>query len=229
MIHPSQLLPGPIEVLKAFPVLWYSQGLGVELWTSAKLSLVSLFFATTVSLALAYASEIPAFRSFVKICTKARFLGLAGLTLMFLTWVDTGFQLKVLMLSFTISTFFLTSMEAAIAQIPESQKDYAKTLRLSGFQRFLQVTVLGTLDQAFELLRQNAAIGWMMLTSVEAISRADGGVGAMLLAQNKHFHIDAVFAIQICILLVGLLQDFGIAFIKNIICPYTKLELGGSQ
>ena len=73
-----------------------------------------------------------------------------------------------------------------------------------------EVVVRGTADKALEVLRQNAAIGWMMLTMVEGISRSEGGVGAMLLNQNKHFHLAEVFAIQLLILLVGVLQDYGL-------------------
>jgi NitT/TauT family transport system permease protein len=65
----------------------------------------------------------------------------------------------------------------------------------------------------------------MMLTMVEGISRAEGGVGAMLLNQNKHLHLDAVFAIQILILLVGIGMDYLIGVVKNIICPYASLSL----
>ena len=75
------------------------------------------------------------------------------------------------------------------------------------------------------MLRQNAAIGWMMLTMVEGISRAEGGVGAMLLNQNKHFHLAEVFAIQLLILLVGMLQDYGIGVLKRLLCPYADLTL----
>ena len=48
---------------------------------------------------------------------------------------------------------------------------------------------------------------------------------AMLLNQNKHFHLAEVFAIQILILLVGMLQDYGIAFAKRLLCPYSVLTL----
>jgi NitT/TauT family transport system permease protein len=65
----------------------------------------------------------------------------------------------------------------------------------------------------------------MMLTLVEGISRAEGGIGAMLLNQNKHLHLDAVFAIQILILLVGIGMDYLIGIIKNIVCPYASLSL----
>jgi len=88
-----------------------------------------------------------------------------------------------------------------------------------------EVVVLGTADQAIEVLRQNAAMGWMMLTMVESISRSEGGVGAMLLNQNKHFHLAEVFAIQGLILLVGMTQDYGIGVAKRLVCPYSVLTL----
>jgi NitT/TauT family transport system permease protein len=88
-----------------------------------------------------------------------------------------------------------------------------------------EVVILGTADRAFEVLRQNAAIGWMMLTMVEGISRSEGGVGAMLLNQNKHFHLAEVFAIQIMILLVGVLQDYGIGLTRRLLLPYADLTL----
>jgi NitT/TauT family transport system permease protein len=88
-----------------------------------------------------------------------------------------------------------------------------------------EVVVLGTFDKAIEALRQNAAIGWMMLTMVEGIARSEGGVGAMLLNQNKHFHLAEVFATQIVILLVGVGQDWAIGVFKSLVCPYAELTL----
>ena len=94
-------------------------------------------------------------------------------------------------------------------------------LRDAGFH----VVECCTADEAIEVLRQNAAMGWMMLTMVESISRSEGGVGAMLLNQNKHFHLAEVFAIQILILVLGMTQDYGIGVFKRIVCPYSSLTL----
>ena len=82
----------------------------------------------------------------------------------------------------------------------------------------------GAAIQAFEILRQNAAIGWMMLTMVEGISRSEGGIGAMLLNQNKHFHLAEVFAIQLLILVFGMLQDYSLGALKRAVLPYADLE-----
>jgi len=47
----------------------------------------------------------------------------------------------------------------------------------------------------------------------------------MLLNQNKHFHLAEVFAIQILILVLGMMQDYGIGVFKRIVCPYSALTL----
>jgi len=38
-----------------------------------------------------------------------------------------------------------------------------------------------------DLLRQNSAMGWMMLTMVEGLVRSDGSIGTLLLNNDKHF------------------------------------------
>ena len=136
-----------------------------------------------------------------------------------------GHPLKLSLLVFGMTVFFLTSMASAIADIPKEDFDHARTLRMSEWRVVWEVVVLGTADQAIEVLRQNAAMGWMMLTMVESISRSEGGVGAMLLNQNKHFHLAEVFAIQILILLLGMTQDYGIGLAKRLFCPYSALTL----
>src|SRR4029079_16401550 len=116
-------------------------------------------------------------------------------------------------------------MAAEVEQIPRDKLDHARTLRFSEWQVAWEVVVLGAADKAIELFRQNAAIGWMMLTMVEGIVRSEGGVGAMLLNQNKHFRLAQVFAIQIVILAVGLFQDYGIGILRRLVCPYADLTL----
>jgi NitT/TauT family transport system permease protein len=47
----------------------------------------------------------------------------------------------------------------------------------------------------------------------------------MLLNQSKHFRLAEVFAIQILILFVGLVQDYGIGVARRLTCPYADLTL----
>jgi NitT/TauT family transport system permease protein len=84
---------------------------------------------------------------------------------------------------------------------------------------------LGTADKALEVMRQNAAMGWMMLTMVESFVRSEGGVGVLLLNNEKYMKLSEVFAIQLTILVVGLLQDSAIGLFRRLVCPYAYLTL----
>ena len=222
---PFAVLPRPGEVFKALGSLWMEQGLGPELWTSFTSNLQALAITVVISLALSYLTVLPVWRPMVAAISKGRFLGLTGLTLIFTLIFRGGHQLKISLLVFGMTVFFVTSMASVVAEIPRERFDYARSLRMSEWRVVWEVVVLGTADRAFEVLRQNAAMGWMMLTMVESISRSEGGVGAMLLNQNKHFHLAEVFAIQGLILIVGMVQDYGIGVTKRIVCPYSFLTL----
>ncbi|MBL0220862.1 MAG: hypothetical protein IPQ07_44200 [Myxococcales bacterium] len=45
-----------------------------------------------------------------------------------------------------------------------------------GGWRPVEVVILERSDRAFEVLRQNAATGWMMLTMVRGVVRSSGGL-----------------------------------------------------
>ncbi|MGH9722766.1 MAG: ABC transporter permease [Bryobacteraceae bacterium] len=222
---PFAALPKPLEVLNALGKLWMEEGLGQELWTSFAMNLKALALTVLISLGLSYLTVLPFFRPIAAAVSKGRFLGLIGLTFAFTLMIGGGHRLKVSLLVFGMTVFFVTSMASVVAEIPRSAFDHARTLRMSEWQVVWEVVILGTIDKAIEVFRQNAAIGWMMLTMVEGISRSEGGVGAMLLSQNKHFHLAEVYAIQLLILVVGLVQDLGIGALKRLICPYAELTL----
>ena len=221
---PLVLFPKPGEVVRALGDMW-QQGLGGELITSFYLNLEAIGLATVVSLLLAYATVMPFFRPLVALLSKLRFLSLVGLTFFFTLMAKSGHQLKLSLLVFSVSVFFVTGMADVIDSIPKEKFDLARTLRMGEWRVVWEVIVLGQIDKAFDVLRQNAAIGWMMLTMVEGIVRSEGGVGTILLDQNHHFRLAAVFAIQLTILLLGLMQDYGIGMLKNMLCPYAALTL----
>jgi NitT/TauT family transport system permease protein len=156
---------------------------------------------------------------------KGRFLSLLGFSLLFTLAFGGGRPLQLRLLILSITVFFVTSMAAVVASVPKAAYDHARTLRMSEGRAVWEVVILGTLDQAFEALRQNAAIGWMMLTMVEGIVRSEGGVGVALLNAQKYADFAGVFAIQLLILVVGMLQDYGLGFLKRMVCPYSEIVL----
>lgn len=221
----SEILPRPPEIWSAFGRLLKGGDLIRELFTSMTLCIQAMGLSIIISLTLSYLTVLPFFRPTAFIVSKGRFLTLVGLSFVFTLLTSGGHNLKVSLMVFGITVFFVTSAIAMIQAIPKTEFNHARTLGMSEWQTVGEVIILGRLHEVFEIIRQNFAISWMMLTMVEGISRAEGGIGAMLLNQNKHLHLDAVFAIQILILLVGIGMDYLIGVIKNIICPYASLSL----
>jgi NitT/TauT family transport system permease protein len=222
---PPAVVPRPHEVLQALARMWLEQGLGRELGTSLVLNLQALALAAAIGLPLAYLTVMPLFRPLTAAVTKGRFLGLAGFTFVFTLAFGGGHPLKLALLVLGMLVFLVTSLSDVVAAIPRERFDHARSLRMGEWRVVWEVVVLGTADQAFDALRQNAAIGWMMLTMVEGLARAEGGLGAMLLNQNRHFHLAEVFALQSLILLVGIAQDAALAGLKRTCCPYAALPL----
>jgi NitT/TauT family transport system permease protein len=219
---PFVFLPTPGATLRALGDLW-TNGMGVELLTSLYLNFEAILFATLISLLLAYSSRIPFMRPIIAMIGKLRFLSMAGLTFLFTLMARNGHQLKLYLLVFSVSVFFVTGMADVIATIPQESYDLARTLRMGEWHVLWEIVMLGQADRAFDVIRQNAAIGWMMLTMVEGMSRSEGGIGTLLLDSQKHFHLETIFALQLVILVLGLTQDFMIGFLKQMFCPYAFL------
>lgn len=224
MFSPFAFLPSISDTWAAFTEQW-NQGLGAELLTSLSANLQAVGIATVISLGLAYLTVLEGMRPLVMFLSKLRFLSMVGLSFFFTVVAHSQHQLKLSMIVFSISVFYVTGMADVVASIPKEQYDLARTLRMGPWEVVWEVVILGQIDKAFDVLRQNAAIGWMMLTMIESMVRSEGGIGAMLTTANKHFYLNAVMAIQITILLMGLGQDYLIGVAKKLCCPYADLAL----
>jgi NitT/TauT family transport system permease protein len=224
LASPWESLPGPGEVWHALGQLWWKGGMGPELFTTLKLITHALLLTIVISMALSYLTVVAFFRPLVAAICKLRFLGLTGLVFPLTLLTGGGYALKVVLLTFGMTTFFVTAMAQTVMEIPREQFDYLRVIGASEGRIIWEVVVRGTLDKAFDITRQNLAMGWAMITMVEGISRAEGGIGAMILNQNKHFHLAEVYAILIAILGLGLLLDYLMGLLVRVVCPYVSFD-----
>jgi NitT/TauT family transport system permease protein len=222
-LSPWKSLPTLGEVYRALGRLWWEEGLGPEIGATMKLIGHATLLTVLISLALSYLTVVPFFRPMVEGVSKLRFLGLTGLVFPFTLLTGGGYSLKVAMLTFGMATFYVTSMAQVVAEIPRSEVDHMRVLGASELRILWEVVIRGTLDKALDLLRQNVAMGWAMITMVEGISRAEGGMGAMILNENKHFRLAEVYAILIVILILGLAMDYVMGILIHAICPHARL------
>ena len=223
-LSPFRTLPTPVEIWRALGELWWQRGMGPEIFTTMRLIAHATLLTVVLSLLLSYATVIAFLRPAVEAASKLRFLGLTGLIFPFTLATGGGYALKVALLTFGMTTFFVTSMAQVVREIPRSEFDYIRVLGASELRILWEVVVRGTLDRALDVLRQNVAMGWAMITMVEGISRAEGGIGAMILNENKHFLLAEVYAILLVILLLGLTMDYGMGVLTRVLCPYVALR-----
>lgn len=223
LLSPFPFLPTPGEVISALGDLWTNYDLASQLLVSFTLNLQAILLSLVLALSLAYASTFQLLKPMVLVIGKLRFLSMVGLSFAFTIMTTSGHQLKLAMLTFTIVVFFVTGMVDVLSGIPQEQYDLARTLRMSEWQVLWEVVVLGTADEAFVVLRQNAAIGWMMLSFVESMERSEGGVGALLATQDKYFHMAAIMGVQLLVLGMGLGQDWALGWLRGVCCPYADL------
>lgn len=222
----SVTLPSPLEVAHAWNHLVMADGLLVELWESAKVLLLALAISSALAMLITAAGTAPAFMPAAHLSSLLRFLGFAGLTYLFMLVTQDGYQLKLALLVFGMTAMMVTAMLAEVHAISQQAIDHCKTLGMKHWRITWELAVLGKADVFLDQVRQNAAVGWTLLAMVESLARSQGGIGAMLLNQNRYFQLSGVFAIQLTILLYGILQDWLIGRLKDTLCPYSLIGKG---
>lgn len=221
----GKYFPSPVDIVVAAKKLIVHDGFLSHLLISTVLCVKAIFFAVVVSLMIALLSVLPAFRPFTNVISKARFLSTVGLTFIFAELTPDTNTLKVDLLVFAIFIFMVTTFIGIIFEVKREELDYARTLKLTPWESVWEVIIKGKADQFLEATKQNFAIAWMMLAMVENLCRAEGGIGVILFQENKLFHLDAVYAIQIMVLFVGIGLDWFLGFLRRIFCPYSVITL----
>ena len=214
------VFPSPVEVFAQFPSLM-NDGLIGHLLSSMVLSVEAIFLSALLALSLAYTATTPVMRPIVNVLSTFRFLSLVGTGIFFQSFFGAGHGMKLAMLTFGMGVFLLSSMKTEVQQVPLAKLDYVRSMRAGHWRVVWEAQVMGTSGKAFDTLIDTAAMAWLMLTAVEGIVRTEGGIGVMLLAENKRYNIAGIIAVQIIFLITGLAQDYVLRTMKKILLPHT--------
>jgi ABC-type nitrate/sulfonate/bicarbonate transport system permease component len=218
----EHMFPSPSNVLKGFGEL-YNEGLVVHIFSSLSLCFISISLAIIISLVFAYSWPIPLLKPMAEVVTKLRYLPFTGLSFFMTMLVHDSRTMQVWILVIFLTTFLTTSLIAVVKDIPQEEFDHAKTLKCNRFEVLWQVVILGRLDYVFDVIRQNLAIAWMMLVTVESIVVASGGLGFLIKNSDKFMNHGRIVALQIIILFIGLTLDWFINFMRKTLFRYSKI------
>lgn len=220
----NELLPSPGKVTKSFLEIISSKEFAENLFSSLGLTLKGMFYSIVIALVFSYLAFIPFFKAITTFITKCRYLTLTGLIFLFTLITKDGSQLKLSLLIFGIVPFFVTSLMSVFNTINVQEFELCKTLRMNNWQALLEVVIIGRIDQVFEVMRQNFAISWLMITMVEGLSMSEGGLGTMLIKSNKYLDMGKVFGLLLIILIIGISFDYILGLIRSWLFPYSKLQ-----
>jgi len=221
----ESLIPGPFIVAQNIAAIVTEQGFIDNLFSSLMLTIKAMLYSMVIALIFTYASVIPIIRPITNFMTQCRYLTLNGLIFLFTLMSKDTSQLKISLLIFGIVPFFITSLTSILAQINNQQYDLCKTLRFGKYETLYEVIILGQLDMVVEVIRQNFAISWLMITMVEGLSMAEGGLGTMIIKANKILNLPRVFAVLMIIFFFGVLIDISLRWLRRCLFPYSTLQV----
>lgn len=219
------LIPKPLKVVEAFLKLATSKALLDNVLISFILTIKAMLISIIITLFFSYLSVIPFFKNIALFLVKCRYLTLTGLIFIFTLLTQDGSQLKLSLLIFGIVPFFVTTFLSVIVTTDNQQFEICKTLGYNNWETLYEVIIVGKADQVLEIIRQNFAIAWLMITMVEGLSMSEGGVGTMLIKYNKYNDLTNVLALQLVIFIIGLCFDFILGNLKFWLFPYSKLQV----
>ena len=203
----KHLFPTPGQVWDGLLSL-YSEGLVVHIGSSLALCLQATIYSILVSLVLVYSAPLPALQPLANTLSKLRYLPLTGITFYLAMLVSNARTMQVSVLVIFMSLYFITSLLAVLKDVPADEIDHARSLKCTRWEVLWEVIIKGRLDYVIDVLRQNLAMTWMMLVTVESILVAAGGLGVLIKNSDKFMNHGRIVALQLVILAVGLLLDW---------------------
>lgn len=218
----KSLLPPPAKVMEGMQSLW-NEGLVTHILSSLSLCFQATIISIAISLILAYLSPVPFLKPVASFLSQLRYLPLTGITFYLAMVVSDARTMQVWVLVVFMSLYFITSLLGVIRDIPEEEIDHARSLGCTRWEVLLEVVVKGRLDYVIEVLRQNLAITWMMLVTVESILVAAGGLGVLIKNSDRFMNHGRILALQIVILLVGLGIDVFLNYLRKVLFRYSRI------
>ena len=216
----KHLFPTPGQVWDGFQSL-YSEGLVVHVGSSLALCLQATIYSILVSLLLVYISPLPALQPLANTLSKLRYLPLTGITFYLAMLVSNARTMQISVLVIFMSLYFITSLLAVLKDVPVEEIDHARSLKCTRWEILWEVIIKGRLDYVIDVLRQNLAMTWMMLVTVESILVAAGGLGVLIKNSDKFMNHGRIVALQLVILLVGLLLDWVLRVTRKSLFKYS--------
>ena len=223
-INSNELVPKPIGVFDSMMTAILAKDFLDNFMSTIITIFKGMGLSVIIATVLVYLSIIPFFKNIISFISKLRYLTYTGLLFVFMIILKNTHEIKISLLLFGIIPYFVTSLLSYINDISHKEYELCISLKFNKWQTLYEVVIKGKAHTVLEVLRQNFAIAWMMVTSVEGICMSEGGLGTMMIKSNKYLRINDVFGVLLIILILGILFDYMFDVLKVFLFAYTDTE-----
>jgi ABC-type nitrate/sulfonate/bicarbonate transport system permease component len=206
LVPKQSFVPNLIEVVSAWGSMW-NDGLFWHIMATLGLCGIATLISIVTSSLIAYATRLPFFKPLGYLITKLRYNPIQGFTLFLALQTGGGRPLQITLLIIFMSFYFVSALISILDDIPEEDIIRRRAERMSEWNILWHVVILDRLDYLIEVIRLNLSMTFMMIVSVEAMDKSQGGLGALMIDTTKGLNFPKVFALELTILVIGIILD----------------------
>lgn len=210
-----QILPNPVNVLKAYPDLISNSALFTNTWYTIKLNLMGYFYALIIAIPLGLIIGLfPVTKAlFGKQFDALRYLPIPAVSGIFIAAIGIGFEMKASFLAFGIIIYILPVVVQRVSELqnPANDKDYVylqtiSTLGATNWQKFRYVYFPYVMQRVSTDVINLTAISYTYIVIAETLNK-EGGIGALINIMSRQSRTAEVYALLFLIIAIGILQD----------------------
>jgi NitT/TauT family transport system permease protein len=219
---PVSILPPPLAVLKAFIPLHLHDALIRNCIYSLKLNIFGYAEAVAIALPIGMVMGlIPVVRSaMIRYFAALRFLPMAACTGLFISWFHLTDNMKIQFLAASIIVYLVPVVVQRVDDVENVYIHTAYTLGASKLQTIISVYIPSVMSKIIEDIGVLVAISWTYITIAEALNMNAGGIGALAVQCGRRSDTDAVFAVLLLIMIIGVAQDRCFKKLDKIVNPH---------
>jgi NitT/TauT family transport system permease protein len=203
------ILPSPLEVLKAFGPLHFEQALVRNALTS--IGRICGAFALAVLVAVPLGTYMGTFRPIAAFFQPVSLVGTYVPTVVFLPlsigWFGATEIQKVWFLFVVYFIAILPLVIKTIADVPVAYLDVAVTKGATEWQLVRNVLFPVAKADIWDHLRGAYGVGWTWIILAEAWANAQDGLGYLLEISYRRTRMDRYFAVVIVVVLIAIICD----------------------
>jgi NitT/TauT family transport system permease protein len=215
---PPDFLPSPTEVLRGTLQLFIDYDLWGAILTSSRRILLAFLLASALALPLGVLMGAfePVNRLFEPIMAPLRYMPISAFIPLLILWFGIYEKQKIAFLFLGVFVYLLPVVVTAIRAVPEELVQTALTLGSTKLQAIRTVLLPAALPEIFDAFRGMNAILWTYVILAEAVN-PEHGLGYMVELARTHQKASWSFAGLLVIGGIGLLTDFFIRMISNVL------------